>query len=185
MTWLKDWLKTSADRLAANLREFGWPSSSDPVVNPEGTIQRPYLDPPEAINETTCTHPGISIHRFPNGDTIHQCARCMKQWGSLMEAIDDAEQIQPINVTESYISPVVMELASEMASEMAFRLGQSIAVTPGIAVSIGHYEDFASMGHRQKAMEDAARAAAAAFDAGIEAERNPVKLDGDRKLKAI
>ena len=38
---------------------------------------------------------------------------------------------------------------------------------------------------RNKAMEDAARAAAAAFDAGIEAERNPVKLDGDRKLKAI
>ena len=41
------------------------------------------------------------------------------------------------------------------------------------------------MARRTKAMEDAARAAAAAFDAGIEAERNPVKLDGDRKLKAI
>ena len=38
---------------------------------------------------------------------------------------------------------------------------------------------------RRKAMEDAARAAAAAFDAGIEAENNPVKLDSDRKLKAI
>ena len=42
-----------------------------------------------------------------------------------------------------------------------------------------------AMGRRQKAMEDAARAAAAAFDAGIEAENNPVKLDSDRKLKAI
>ena len=43
----------------------------------------------------------------------------------------------------------------------------------------------ARVARRNKAMEDAARAAAAAFDAGTEAESNPVKLDSDRKLKAI
>ena len=101
----------------------------------------------------------------------------------------------------------------QLASEMSYRLGETMAqlvaaTNPGSIVAMHQYEDFASMtslvtgehydssiaaqreaneamGRRQKAMEDAARAAAAAFDAGIEAENNPVKLDSDRKLKAI
>lgn len=47
------------------------------------------------------------------------------------------------------------------------------------------YNDIKQYMRRNKAIEDAARAAAAAFDAGVEAKNNPVKLDSDRKLKAI
>ena len=314
MTWFKDWLKTSADRLAANLREAGWPSSSDPVVTPEGMmpeprrfsttgldLARPNADetiltpsvadpvgsmlgvvparrnPPVQSNLanlsntdrdwaldhiiTECKHPGIQIVRFPNGETSRHCTLCAKTWGSLAEAVDDAEQTQPINITEMGEGgiPAAVE---QMASDMSYRLGQTMAqlvaaTNPGTAMAMHQYEDFASMTslitgehydssiaahlrantpfvnasarqplqvregdqtqdinipeqdptvsvrlqaaqnklsiqqaresttRRQKAMEEAARAAAAAFDAGIEAENNPVKLDSDRKLKAI
>ena len=222
------------------------------------TVPVPSIADPAAENDldhivSTCTHPGIQIVRFPNGETSHHCTVCAKTWGSLEEAVDDAEQTQPISMGEGGIPAVI----SGMASEMSYRLGQSIAelvaaTNPGTAVAIGQSDDFASassltatfydrqyrdslrsntpfvrhslptqeggttqhfninapqqdpalrnagskllqalreandaMARRHKAMEDAARAAAAAFDAGIEAERNPVKLDGDRKLKAI
>ena len=41
------------------------------------------------------------------------------------------------------------------------------------------------MARRSKAMNDAARAAAAAFDQGVEDEKNPVQLDAGRRLKAV
>jgi hypothetical protein len=248
------------------------PSVADPVGSMLRTVPVPSIADPASKNDldhivSTCAHPGIQIVRFPNGEASHHCTVCAKTWGSLEEAVDDAEQTQPISTTEMGEGgiPAAVE---QMASEMSFRLGETMsqlvaATNPGTAVAIGQYEDFASMtdlasdvfptyydrqhrdslrantpfvrsplqvreggqtqninmpeqdpglagvrariearvariearvaqreakdatARRNKAMEDAAKAAAAAFDAGIEAERNPVKLDGDRKLKAI
>jgi len=228
------------------------PSVADPVGSMLRTVPVPSIaDPASEIDldhiVSTCTHPGIQIVRFPNGETSHHCTVCAKTWGSLEEAVDDAEQTQPISMTDMGEEgiPAAVE---QMASEMSFRLGETMsqlvaATNPGTAVAIGQYEDFASLGdssgyyssaqvaflrqrtrsplptpeggqtqninaseldpalrskfrqaqreaddamaRRHKAMEDAARAAAAAFDAGIEAENNPVKLDSNRKLKAI
>jgi hypothetical protein len=42
-----------------------------------------------------------------------------------------------------------------------------------------------AMARRQKAMEDAARAAATAFDQGLLDETEPLKLEGERKLKVV
>jgi hypothetical protein len=245
MTWFKDWLKTSADRLAANLREAGWPSSSDPVVTPEGMMPEPRrfsttgldlanlsnTDRDWALNHiiTECKHPGIQVVRFPNGETSHHCALCAKTWSNLAEAVDDAEQTQPISMTvveEGGIPAAVEQLASELSQRLGESVAQLVAATSpegrqtqtqtpfmrqplqlqeggqtqninmqdldGLAgvrsrveTRLAQQEARNATKRRNAAMEDAARAAAAAFDAGIEAERNPVKLDGDRKLKAI
>jgi hypothetical protein len=42
-----------------------------------------------------------------------------------------------------------------------------------------------AMARRHKAMEDAARAAAAAFDAGVADKAEPVKLEAERRLKVV
>lgn len=238
---------------------------ADPVGSMLSALPRPRVQPPVVSNANgtrihdedldritqTCTHPGIAIHRFPNGETSYCCQVCAKVWPSLPDAVDDAEQTRPINMTEGRsapaISPVVEELASELSARMAMTLSALVEATnPGTAVAISEYADFVSqsdlseyydrntvanmrantpflrnlpaqaggqlgtinvphidpallgagqrlraanreaqeaMGRRQKAMEDAARAAAAAFDMGETAE--PVKLETERRLKVV
>jgi hypothetical protein len=206
-----------------------------------------------------CKHPALGIHKFPNGETSYHCQRCAKTWPCLQDAIDEAEQTEPIHATEGS-NAVIPEAITQMANEMSYRLGQTVAelvaaTNPGTAVAMGDYQDFASMGdmagsavvtaydsafrnnlraqtpfvrplpvqsgrqmgevfvntvepdpamrnaaaqlrlaqheanqamaRRHKAMEDAARAAAAAFDQGLLDEAAPVKLEGARKLKVV
>ena len=152
------WLKDIADKLAANLREAGWPSSSDPVVNPEGKI-------PEPRRFSTT---GVDLAR-PNSDaTVLTPNTTDKPYTPFVRSplqVREGGQTQNINMPEQ--DPGLAGVSARIEARVAQREANDATA------------------RRNKAMEDAARAAAAAFDAGIEAERNPVKLDSDRKLKAI
>lgn len=178
---------------------------------PPVVAARETRDPAELDNPaTTCTHPGISIHRFPDGESSYFCAVCAKTWDNLQAVIYDLPQYRPINFTEggNVADPVGLPPALEqMASDLSFRLGQSVAelvsMTANTVSAVGGQQqtyqertDAAqailankdakdATARRQKAMEDAARAAAAAFDSGQEAEANPINLNPDRKLKVV
>ena len=127
-----------------------------------------------AANGTTC----IISHKMLSGEVWTRCMLCGKTTRS-------AELLN-------------------LATEMGFRMGQSAATLvaatadshAALPMQVGgqtaHFnydkeqEDSRdTVIRRQKVIEEAGRSAAAAFDAGIEAENNPVKLDSDRKLKAI
>lgn len=181
-------------------------------------------NPDIAVNEAgnICKHPALSIHKFNDG-TVYYCILCAKTWTSLQNAIDEAEQTQPINMVDhtALISPVVSQLTEEMSARMGASVAAMVSLTadktPPLTYQSGtttmsfHYDSpdvnqpqqdpalvgagqkywqarlaaQEALGRRTKAMEDAARAAAAAFDMGVADEAAPVKLDTDRKLKVV
>jgi hypothetical protein len=143
-----------------------------------------------------CPHTAANniSHTMPSGEVWTRCMRCGKTTRSAAEPMGGSENVN--------ISSDVLNLAAEMG----FRMGQSVAVLVAATAdshaalptqSGGQTAHFSygagqedcntveTLSRRQKVIDEAGRYAAAAFDAGIEAERNPVELDGDRKLKAI
>ena len=114
-----------------------------------------------AANGTTC----IISHTMLSGEVWTRCLRCGKT----------------IRMGQSVATLVAATADSHAALPM--QVGGQTAF-----FNYDEQEDsntVKTLARRQKVIDDAGRAAAAAFDAGTEAERNLVKLDSDRKLKAI
>ena len=115
-----------------------------------------------AANGTTC----IISHKMLSGEVWTRCLRCGKT----------------IRMGQSVATLVAATADSHAALPMQ---------AGGQTASFNYDEEqedsntVKTLARRQKVIDDAGRAAAAAFDADTEAERNPVKLDSDRKLKAI
>jgi hypothetical protein len=192
-------------------------------------------------DNVVCTHPGIKIERPTyDGPSTYACTNCGKQWDNLPDALDEADQTQPIQMDvleeHSGIDPIVANLASEMSLRMGETMRQLVEATagtvmhplptqPGTMSASIQYADYATVADlkantpfiarpfavgdinqprpdpelvrqnqkmdaaqmvlRRKMMEEAARAAAASFDMDEQNKTNPVKLDGDRKLKVV
>lgn len=160
------------------------------------------------VGTVVCHHPVTTTHLLPNGGDIIKCMSCAKHWQT-----DGLGELLPAAVEEA-IDPVISNLASELSQRRAQTLAQLVDATAGTvrsplpaqagatSASFQYSDDFATVQNlkanapfvsdqtlqaslRRKAMEDAARAAAAAFDMDKTQEAPALKLDGERKLKVV
>lgn len=122
-----------------------------------------------------CYHPTTETLLLPSGGRIMRCPMCNKQWPLHDDTISS---LPPVIVAPR--DPIVLQPGS--MSQFYALQSPDLFSDPQPVLEAGTSP---KAWERRKAVEDAARAAATAFDQGVRDESMPVKLDPARKLKIV
>ena len=113
---------------------------------------------PTGPSTIPCIHRATATHTLPDGGRMIQCMRCGQQWRTTnTPLLRRVDNDAEINQPQR--DPALTRQNQEAQAMLTYR--------------------------HKKMMEDAVRAAAAAFDTEEKDKTAPVKLDGDRKLKVV